>query len=64
VVQDEEIKARIIAGSALGVASPTETLSKWFYSEVGLDAGTNVPLDADHEERANYVVEERGGHCW
>ncbi len=31
--------------------------SDWFYAEVVLDAGTSAPLDADHEERAIYVVE-------
>ncbi len=57
IVQDNGVKARIIAGSAFGVASPVETVSDWFYVEVSLDAGLSAPLDADHEERAIYIVD-------
>ena len=32
-------------------------VSPWFYTEVTARAGTSVPLDADHEERAIYVVD-------
>lgn len=56
-VADTGFKARIIAGSAFGATSPVEMISPWFYVEVSLDAGMKVPLDADHEERAVYVVE-------
>ncbi|WP_316975562.1 pirin family protein [Shumkonia mesophila] len=57
VVEDGGAWARVIAGSAFGVTSPVGRLSEWFYVEVMLDAGASVPLDADHEERAVYVVE-------
>lgn len=57
VLQDSGARARIIAGSAFGVSSPVETVSDWFYVEVNLEAGTSAPLDADHEERAIYVVD-------
>ncbi len=56
-VQDTGFKARVIAGSSFGVASPVDRVSEWFYVEVTLDAGAAVPLDADHEERAIYVVD-------
>ncbi|MGN6284959.1 MAG: pirin family protein [Afipia sp.] len=56
-VADTGFKARIIAGSAFGATSPVEMVSPWFYVEVSLDAGMKVPLDADHEERAVYVVD-------
>ena len=56
-VQDNGIRARVIAGSAFGASSPVETVSDWFYVEVNLDAGMSAPLDADHEERAIYVVD-------
>ena len=56
IVQDNGVKARVIAGSAFGRASPVTTVSDWFYVEVALGAGMSVPLDADHEERAIYVV--------
>jgi hypothetical protein len=32
-------------------------ISEWFYVEVMLDAGKSAPLDADHEERAIYLVD-------
>ena len=56
-VQDTGFKARVIAGSSFGAASPVDMVSEWFYVEVTLDAGAAVPLDADHEERAIYVVD-------
>ena len=67
IVEDGGAWARVIAGSAFGVTSPVGRLSEWFYVEVMLDAGASVPLDADHEERAVYVVEgeiEVAGDCF
>lgn len=57
VVEDRGLKARIIAGAAFGAAAPVGQLSDWFYVEVTLDTGATAPLDADHEERAVYVVD-------
>ncbi|MBC7585256.1 pirin family protein [Tardiphaga sp. vice352] len=57
VIQDAGFTARIIAGSAFGAASPVAMVSPWFYAEVSVEAGTSVPLDPDHEERAIYVVD-------
>ena len=56
-VTDGGFTARIIAGDGFGVKSPVTMVSPWFYTEVTAIAGTSVPLDADHEERAIYVVE-------
>ena len=57
VVEDDGMRARIIAGSAFGRRSPVGMLSEWLYAEVLLDAGSSAPLDADHEERAIYIVD-------
>lgn len=57
VVEDNGLWARVISGSAFGRSSPVAQLSDWFYAEVLLEDGTIAPLDADHEERAIYVVE-------
>jgi len=57
VVEDTGLFARVIAGSAFGTAAPVTQVSDWFYVEVSVEAGRSVPLDADHEERAIYVVE-------
>lgn len=56
-VQDSGFTARVIAGSSFGVTSKVDMVSPWFYAEVSLDEGKSVPLDADHEERAIYVVD-------
>jgi len=57
MVRDTGFSARIIAGNAFGKASPVSMVSPWFYVEVTARAGTTLPLDPDHEERAIYVVE-------
>jgi redox-sensitive bicupin YhaK (pirin superfamily) len=56
-VTDNGLNARVIAGKAFGAASPVAMVSDWFYVEVTLAAGLTAPLDADHEERAIYLVE-------
>jgi redox-sensitive bicupin YhaK (pirin superfamily) len=56
-VKESGFTARIIAGSGFGVKSPVSMVSPWFYSEVTAQAGTSVPLDPDHEERAIYLVD-------
>ena len=56
-VQDKGFTARIIAGSSFGVTSPVDQVSPWFYVEVALAEGMSAPLDADHEERAIYVID-------
>jgi redox-sensitive bicupin YhaK (pirin superfamily) len=57
VVSDVGLDARIIAGAAFGATSPVGMLSDWFYIEVSLAAGASAPLDADHEERAIYLID-------
>ncbi|CCE08527.1 putative Pirin family protein [Bradyrhizobium sp. STM 3843] len=56
-VQDTGFAARVIAGKAFGKSSPVSMVSPWFYVEVTAQAGTSVPLDPDHEERAIYLVD-------
>ncbi len=56
IISDNGVTARVIAGSAFGKTSPVAMVSDWFYVEVTLGASMSVPLDADHEERAIYVV--------
>src|SRR5665213_1279830 len=57
VVEDRGVHARIIGGAAFGASSPVKTHSDWLYVELMLAPGASAPLDADHEERAVYVVE-------
>ena len=57
ILEDGGLRARVIAGSSFGQKSPVGMVSEWFYAEVMLDAGASAPLDADHEERAIYVIQ-------
>ncbi len=57
VVENRGMRARVIAGSAFGAASPVERLSDWLYVDLTLDAGASAPFDADCEERAAYIVD-------
>jgi len=56
LVTGEGKSARIVAGKMFGVSSPVKTLHDTFFADLSLEAGTSVPLDADYEERAIYVV--------
>jgi redox-sensitive bicupin YhaK (pirin superfamily) len=47
---------RVVAGKLLGATSPVATLSDTFFADASLAAGTSLPLDADYEERAIYIV--------
>jgi redox-sensitive bicupin YhaK (pirin superfamily) len=49
-------KLRVVLGSAYGVTSPVEVLSPTFYVEARLDAGAELPVPDEHEDRAAYVV--------
>ncbi|QIG46947.1 pirin family protein [Nordella sp. HKS 07] len=57
IIEDRNLRARVIAGSAFGATSPVTMVSDWFYVEVTAEAGVAVPLDATYEERAVYLVE-------
>ena len=47
---------RVVAGALHGLRSPVATLWDTLFAEVRLKAGTTLPLDAEHEERAVYVL--------
>jgi redox-sensitive bicupin YhaK (pirin superfamily) len=57
VIAGEGKRICLIAGSLYGECSPVHTLSELFYADVTLDGGARLPVDADHEERAVYIVE-------
>jgi redox-sensitive bicupin YhaK (pirin superfamily) len=56
VVEDHGVRARLIAGSALGATSPLRTASETLYGDVELAAGARMPIDAGYEERAIYTI--------
>ena len=55
-VQDADMRARVIAGSLFGVTSPVKTLSDMIYAEVQLAPSARLRIDAEHVERAVYIV--------
>jgi redox-sensitive bicupin YhaK (pirin superfamily) len=56
VVELEGATLRVIAGTAYGRQSPAPVLSPTLYVHAALQAGASLPVEADHPERAAYVV--------
>ena len=57
LVEGEGKRVHLITGSLYGARSPVRTLSEMFYADAELEAGARLPVPADQEERAAYVVE-------
>ncbi|HEY6562299.1 MAG TPA: pirin family protein [Polyangiaceae bacterium] len=51
------VELDVIAGSAYGQRSPVSVLSPTLYVHARLDAGARLAVDAEHDERAVYVIE-------
>ena len=47
----------MVAGTAYGLTAPTGVVSPTLYVHARLEAGTTIPVDDQHQERAVYVVE-------
>jgi redox-sensitive bicupin YhaK (pirin superfamily) len=56
VVTGDGKTVRIVAGALFGQRSPVPTLWDTLFADVALDAGATLPIDADTEERALYVI--------
>ena len=56
VVAGEGKTVRIVAGRMFERQSPVEAASDTIFADVALDAGARLPLDANHEERALYIL--------
>jgi len=50
------VTMRLIAGSAFGETSPVKTFSPIFYLGVEAQAGADIPLPDEYEERAIYIL--------
>ena len=55
--EGDGVTARLMAGAAMGLTSPVKTFSDLFYLDVALADGAKLALDAEHEERAAYVLD-------
>jgi redox-sensitive bicupin YhaK (pirin superfamily) len=60
-VREDGVWARVLAGSAYGVHSPTKTLSPLFYVHLEVEAGARIPLPSGYSERAMYVAAGSAG---
>jgi redox-sensitive bicupin YhaK (pirin superfamily) len=56
-VMEPGVHVRVVVGSLYGAASPVPVVHETFFGDVHLSAGSALPLDADHEERAIYVID-------
>jgi redox-sensitive bicupin YhaK (pirin superfamily) len=57
MVLDDGRTVRVAVGEFYGARSPVKTASETVFADVTLKAGSSVPLDPDHEERAVYVLD-------
>lgn len=57
VIERPGLLMRLIAGSAFGETSPAKTFSPMFYLGAEAEAGADIPLPDDHEERALYILD-------
>jgi redox-sensitive bicupin YhaK (pirin superfamily) len=57
VVRGEGKVVRMVAGALYGARSPVAALWDTVFADVELEAGAILPLDAEHEERAIYLVD-------
>ena len=57
VVKENGKNVRVVVGSLYGASSPVPTVHETIFGDVRLKAGTSLPLDAAHEERAIYIIE-------
>jgi redox-sensitive bicupin YhaK (pirin superfamily) len=57
MISDKGKTVRVVVGSLYGKSSPVPTVHETMFGDVRLSAGSTLPLDADHEERALYVID-------
>ena len=56
VITGERKTVRLIAGAAYGAQAPLKTTWDTLFADATLAPGARLPVDADYEERAIYVV--------
>jgi redox-sensitive bicupin YhaK (pirin superfamily) len=56
-VEDNGKRVRVVVGALYGASSPVPVVHETIFGDVHLAAGSTLPIDADHEERALYVID-------
>ena len=57
LVSENGKTVRVVVGSLYGARSNVATVHETIFADVRLRAGTALPIDAEHEERAIYLVD-------
>jgi redox-sensitive bicupin YhaK (pirin superfamily) len=57
MIEENGKSVRVVVGSLYGAKSPVPTVHETIFGDVYLKAGAMLPIDADHEERAVYVID-------
>jgi hypothetical protein len=57
MIEENGKSVRVVVGSLYGAKSPVPTVHETIFGDVYLKAGSLLPIDADHEERAVYVID-------
>ena len=57
LIEGEGKSVRVVAGALFGQRSPVATLSDLFYAAATLTPGASLLLDAEHAERAAYLLD-------
>jgi redox-sensitive bicupin YhaK (pirin superfamily) len=57
ILEDGDVRLRLIAGDGWGLRSPVATYGALFYADASLPPGAALPLPDHHEERGVYIVQ-------
>lgn len=55
-IEDHGVRVKLVAGSGWGQQSPVTTLVDTIYADIALEAGAELCVDTDHEERGLYTL--------
>jgi redox-sensitive bicupin YhaK (pirin superfamily) len=57
IVSGEGKTVRLLVGALYGARSPVQSFSEALYADIALEAGASLPIPAEHDERAIYLVD-------
>ena len=62
LLEEREVRIRLILGEWHGARSPVATLSPMLYADATLDAGATLELEAAYADRAAYIIDGQVEH--
>jgi redox-sensitive bicupin YhaK (pirin superfamily) len=57
IVRDSDMFGRVVVGSLYGETSSVKTVHETIFANIVMRPGATLPIDADHEERALYLLD-------